>query len=290
MTQSCRAPGRGLAGIVLLLALCGCQRVGFIAANLPARFGDYTLTADIAYGADPQQRIDVYRPRASAAAAPLVIFWHGGRWSYGDKSDYRFVAAALTGLGYVVAVPNYRHYPAVKMAGFMSDAAQAAVYVSRHAREYGADPARLYLMGHSAGAHMAALLALDERYLASAGAAGLPVAGVIGLSGPYDFLPFTADDTRDMFGPPAAYPQSQPITFVRAGAPPMLLVQGEADETVWPKNSKNLAAALQSKGVAVTLRLYPKLGHGDTVAALSKLARGRAPVLQDIARFVGPAG
>jgi dipeptidyl aminopeptidase/acylaminoacyl peptidase len=93
-----------------------------------------------------------------------------------------------------------------------------------------------------------------------------------------------------MFGPPAAYPQSQPITFVRAAAPPMLLVQGEADETVWPKNSKNLAAALQSKGGAITLRLYPKLGHGDTVAALSTLARGRAPVLQDIARFVGPAG
>ena len=134
-------------------------------------------------------------------------------------------------------------------------------------------------MGHSAGAHIATLLALDERYLAAAGVPRLRIAGVIGLSGPYDFLPLSDADTRDMFGPPPAYVQSQPIHFVRADAPPMLLEQGEADETVKPHNAKNLAAALRAQGVAVTLRLYPTLRHADTVASLSRVARGPHNIL-----------
>jgi len=127
---------------------------------------------------------------------------------------------------------------------------------------------------------------LDRRYFAAIGRPGLALAGMIGLSGPYDFLPLTEDDTRDMFGPPSEYPQSQPITFARAGAPPMLLVHGAADQTVWPKNARNLAAALIAKGDSVRLKIYPKLEHADTVAALSVPARGRAPVLTDIADFV----
>ena len=218
------------------------------------------------------------------------MFWHGGRWTFGDKREYRFVAAALCSLGYVAVLPNYRHYPQVKMAGFMQDASLAAVWASEHAKDHGADPQKLFLMGHSAGAHMAALLALDPHFLAAAGKPAMPIAGVIGLSGPYDFLPLTEDDTRDMFGPPEAYPRSQPITFAHAGAPPMLLFHGDADTTVRPKNSRNLAAALAADGVVVRLRIYPGLKHADTVAALSLPARGRAPVLSEIAEFVaGPA-
>ncbi len=278
---------RRLAGMVSMsLVLSGCVQLGFVAANVPAYFGDYSRMTDIPYGADPQQRLDVYKPDHALPGAPVVVFWHGGRWSFGDKSDYRFVAAALCELGYVAVLPNYRHYPQVKMPGFMQDAAQAAAWVSDHAADYGVDPTRLYFMGHSAGAQMAALLALDQRFLASVGKSDMPVAGVIGLSGPYDFLPFTEEDTRDMFGPPELYPLSQPINFVRAGAPPMLLLHGEADETVWPKNSRNLAAALTGKGVVVTLRIFPKLKHADTVAAMSAPARGRAPVVSEIRQFV----
>jgi acetyl esterase/lipase len=282
--------GRAVVVGLASVALSGCLRLGLFAANAPAYFGSYDRTADIAYGADPQQRLDIYKPRHGSSAKPIVVFWHGGRWSFGDKSEYRFVAAALCDLGYVVVVPNYRHYPQVKMPGFMQDAAQAAVWAAGHAADFGADPKRLYFMGHSAGAQMAALLALDQRYLTAAGKPDLPVAGVIGLSGPYDFLPLTEDDTRDMFGPPDLYPLSQPINFARAGAPPMLLLHGEADETVRPKNSRNLAAALSAKGVLVTLRVYPKLKHADTVAALSAVARGRAPVVEEIRKFVSGAG
>jgi acetyl esterase/lipase len=274
-----------LAGIVSLPA-AGCSRVSFMAANAPAVFGGYTRRADIAYGDDPQQRLDVYVPHAaSAEPRPLVVFWHGGRWSYGDKGDYRFVGAALAGRGYVAVLPNYRHYPQVKMAGFMDDAARAAVWAAAHAGDFGADANLTYLMGHSAGAHMAALVTLDPRYLAAAGRTPT-IAGVIGLSGPYDFLPLLEDDVKDMFGPPPNYPDSQPINFVHAGAPRMLLVHGLKDDIVWPKNSRNLASALSARGVPVTLKLYPHLSHADTVAALSLPARGRAPTLADIEAFV----
>jgi len=280
-----------LAGVAAMLAT-GCSRVSFLAANVPAVFGNYRRHANLAYGDDAQHRLDVYVPDAVAAqprlpSRPLIVFWHGGRWSYGDKSDYRFVGAALAGLGYVAVLPNYRHYPEVKMPGFMDDAARAALWAVAHAGEFGADGNRLYLMGHSAGAHLAALVTLDSRYFAATGQPVPRVAGVIGLSGPYDFLPLLEADVQDMFGPPQNYPDSQPINFVRADAPPMLLVHGLKDDTVWPKNSRNLASALRARGVPVTLKLYPHLEHADTVAALSLPARRRAPTLADIAAFVG---
>jgi len=275
-----------LTGLGALLA-AGCGRVEFMAANVPAVFGAYRRHPNISYGAEPQHRLDVYVPdQAPTGPRPLVVFWHGGRWEFGDKADYRFVGAALAELGYVAVLPNYRHYPQVKMPGFMDDAARAGEWAAVHAGEFGADAGRLYLMGHSAGAHMAALVSLDPRYFAAAGRPGPPIAGVIGLSGPYDFLPLLEPDVQDMFGPPQNYPDSQPINFVRSDAPPMLLVHGLMDETVRPKNSSSLAAALRARGVPVTLRLYPKALHGDTVAALSLPARGRAPTLADIETFV----
>jgi acetyl esterase/lipase len=279
------------AALVQLTALmtAACSKVAFIAANVPAVFGSYRRQANIAYGTGAQHRLDVYLPdKPAAAPRPLIVFWHGGRWSFGDKTDYRFVGAALAELGYVTVVPNYRHYPRVLMAGFMEDAAQAAQWAAAHAVDFGTDPQRLYLMGHSAGAHMAALLALDPRHFAGTGRPAPPIAGMIGLSGPYDFLPLLEPDVQEMFGPPPHYPESQPINFVHPDAPPMLLVHGLRDGTVWPKNSRNLSTALSARGVAVTLKLYQGLAHADTVAALSTPARGRAPTLADIAAFVDP--
>jgi acetyl esterase/lipase len=268
------------------LFLAGCERLGFFAANVPAAFGSYKRHSNIAYGPNPQQRLDVYVPEIRAEPRPVVVFWHGGRWRHGDKADYRFVGAVLAESGYVTVVANYRHYPEVKMPGFMQDAARAALWAAAHADEYGGTRERLYLMGHSAGAHLAALVTLDPRYFAAAGQTAPHIAGVIGLSGPYDFLPLLEADVQDMFGPPPLYPESQPINFVRPDAPPMLLVHGLNDETVRPKNSLNFAAALSALGVPVTLKLYPKLAHVETVAALTALLRGRAPTLADIRAFV----
>jgi acetyl esterase/lipase len=275
-----------LAALAALLE-AGVDRLGFMAVNAPALFGAFKRHANIAYGSDPQHRLDVYVPREDAATPrPVIVFWHGGRWKFGDKADYRFVGAALAASGCVVVLPNYRHYPQVKMPGFMDDAAQAALWSAAHAADYRGDRRRVFLMGHSAGAHMAALLTLDSRYFALAGQPQPHIAGVIGLSGAYDFLPLLEADVQDMFGPPQNYQQSQPINFVRAGAPPMLLVHGLDDITVRPKNSRNFAAALSACGAPVTLKLYPKRAHVGTVAALAALARGWSPTLADVTAFV----
>jgi acetyl esterase/lipase len=282
---------RRTARAVVSALRAGRARLGFFAANVPASFGAFKRHADIAYGTDPRQRLDVYVPeKAAGAPSPVVVFWHGGRWSFGDKTEYRFVGAALAESGYVAVVANYRHYPQVKMPGFMSDAAQAALWAVAHAVEYGADLERLYLMGHSAGAHMAVLLALTGTYFADAGRPAPRIAGVIALSGPYNFLPLREHDVQDMFGPPQLYPQSQPVNFVRGDAPPMLLVHGLDDATVWPGNSRNLAAALSALGAPVSLKLYPNVSHGDTVAALTPLRRSRARTLADIRAFIDEHG
>jgi acetyl esterase/lipase len=268
-------------------ATAACSKLAFVVANVPAAFGSYKRRKNVAYGTNPAHRLDVYSPDTpSATPRPLVVFWYGGRWETGDKDDYRFVGAALAEIGAVAVLPNYRHYPIVKMTGFMDDAALAAGWAALHAEELGTDPNRFYLMGHSAGAHIAALLTLNQGYLGVPGRPAPSIAGMIGLSGPYDFLPLLDPDLQDMFGPPARYPDSQPIHFVRPDAPPMLLVHGLADLVVRPRNSINLAAAMQAQGVAVRLKTYPGLDHGGTVAALSVPARGRAPTLAEIAAFV----
>jgi acetyl esterase/lipase len=265
-------------------------QLAFLAVNVPAAFSPYRRRSNVAYGTDRKHRLDIYLPAAAASAPrPLIVFFHGGRWSSGDKAEYRFVGGALAQLGCITMVPNYRHYPRVKLPGFMQDAARAALWAAAHAADFGADPTRLFLMGHSAGAHIAALLALDTAYFIALGEPCPCIAGVIGLSGPYDFLPLREADVQDMFGPPELYPVSQPIHHVRPDAPPMLLIHGSRDRMVLPHNSRSLAAALSARGVPVTLKLYSGLGHADTVAALSLPARRRAATLADIAAFVSCA-
>lgn len=279
----------GLAGLLV----AACSRVEFFVANAPTLFGAYHRRTNIRYGDEAREFLDVYVPDAAAsdsARPPLVVFWHGGRWEFGDKGDYRFVGAALAEIGCVAVLPDYRLYPQVKLDGFMRDAARAVAWARAHAGDFGADRDRIYLMGHSSGAHMAVLLALNPTYFTEIGAPAPPIAGVIGLSGPYDFLPLEEDDLRDMLGPPSNYDLSQPIHFVHSGAPPMLLVQGERDRTVGAFNSKNLAAALRAAGDTVTLKLYPELAHAETVAALSEVARARAPILEDIKTFLAATG
>lgn len=162
----------------------------------------------------------------------------------------------------------------------------AVAWAKAHAVEYGGAPDRLYVMGHSAGAHLAVLIALDPSYLRARGMDPDELNGVIGLAAPYDFLPFTDDDIRDMFGPPEQYARSQPISFAHADAPPMLLMHGLRDDTVWIRKTRNLAAALERAGAAVTVRYYEGIGHGDLVSALSIPLRHRAPALDDVTAFV----
>jgi acetyl esterase/lipase len=214
------------------------------------------------------------------------VFFHGGGWTTGDKSQYRFVAEALLSRGYVVVVPSYRLYPTARFPGFVADAAKAVAWSHRHASEYGADASQLFVMGHSAGAHIAAMVSFDERYLAAEGGEAAWVRGFIGLAGPYDFLPLTDEYLKDVFGPVDKYPDSQPINFVDGREPPALLLHGLSDGTVWPRNSQRLAAKIRAQGGKVTEHYYEGMGHGGVLGALSIYLRSRRPVLDDIAAFV----
>jgi acetyl esterase/lipase len=277
---------RRMALVMMTALLSACTAVLLTAANVPAMLANVKRTANVAFGPGARDRLDVYQPAtASAQPLPVIIFWHGGGWTDGQKGFYRFVGAALAQLGYVTILPNYRVYPQVRFPAFLDDAARAVLWVQQHAADYGADPHRIVLMGHSAGAHMAAMLAVNHSYLQRAGADPHDIIGLIGLSGPYDLKPNTPV-LNTIFSAPYTPKDWQVIPYVTADAPPALLVHGAADDLVSPNNTIDMAAALRAHGVHVETRIYPGRSHADTVAGLSVPARGRAPVLQDVAEFM----
>lgn len=245
----------------------------------------YDLDASATYGEGERRTLDVYRP-GSAENAPVIVFFYGGSWQGGRKERYRFAAAALARCGFVVMVPDYRVFPEVRFPGFIEDGAHAVRFARDNARRYGGDPGRLFVMGHSAGAHIAAMLALDGRWLREAGAPPATIAGLIGLAGPYDFLPLHGT-LKTIFGG-ADRRETQPISHVTPAAPPAFLATGAMDRVVAPANSARLAARLAAAGCDVRLKSYAGIGHMLIVAALAlpALLRPLAPVLDDVAGFV----
>ncbi len=272
--------------------LSGCTGVAFSLVNTPSRFGDYHVTRDIHYGEGGSHQLDVYCPdnpgpdSPSARLRPLIIFLYGGRWNTGSRKQYRFVADALTSRGYVVVIPEYRLYPETLFPGFVDDVAQAVRWTHDHVRDFGADPQQIFIMGHSAGAHIAAMINFDEQFLHAVGGGPQWLRGFVGLAGPYDFLPLTDPMLKNIFGPELRYPVSQPINFVDGKEPPALLLHGRPDTVVRPRNSEHLAARIREHGGVVTEKYYDDMSHVDIISALSVYYRKRRPVLDDIDAFV----
>ena len=276
---------RLLCTFIAALALSACSPLKLVLANSFASFGHYTRFANLAYGGQSANRLDLYRPLHSGHD-PVVVFFYGGGWNSGDKADFRFVGAALAKAGFLAIVPNYRRYPEAMFPAFMQDAAQAVAWTRAHAQEWGGDPEHIFVVGHSAGAHIAVLLALDEHYLQEVGGTTRWLRGVVGLSGPYDFLPFREAYLNKLFGPPENFPRSQPINYVRADAPPLLLMHGVQDARVQVENTRSLTKAMRAAGGSVTTVYFDGAGHADLVAAFSNVKRQRLPVLQNIEAFV----
>lgn len=262
-----------------LLFLSGCT---LPALNLVTPREGYRLSEDIEYGREERQSLDVYYPTQPRPGAPTLVFFYGGSWQWGYKGGYRFVAQALTEIGYRVVVPDYRVHPEVGFPEFVKDGAQAIAQV----QEMGLGDQGLVLIGHSAGAHITALLAMDESYLAGAGANREAVIGWVGLSGPYDFLPLTDPDFIAIFGGKDDIPETQPIHFVSPDDPPALLVYGGADDKVGPQNHTHLAERLHRAGVPVETRVYPEVNHYDTVGAFSVRFRDLSPSFDDTVDFI----
>ncbi|HEY4092824.1 MAG TPA: alpha/beta hydrolase [Luteibacter sp.] len=265
------------------LLLAGCQSVLFGAVNARQPVGDTVAHQGIPF--DGALSLDVYTPK-NAAHAPVVVFFYGGSWSSGKRQWYRWVGESLASRGIVVVIPDYRTWPKAKLDGFMEDAAHAVAWTKSNVARFGGDPSRLFVMGHSAGAHIASLLATDSRWLKPVDMQPRELAGFIGLAGPYDFLPLKRAKFIDMFGStPETQARSQPVNFVDGDEPPALLLQGGSDTTVRPSNAQSLARHYGARGEPVTLKIYPGVTHMSILFALGP-SKDKAPVLDDISAFI----
>ena len=266
--------------------LSGCQASFFAGLNGVSSRGDVVIDRAVSFDPEHGLALDVYRLPHSEHA-PVLVFFYGGSWKSGKRQWYQFVGEALAKRGIVVIIPDYRQWPQVRLDGFMQDGARAVAWTHAHAGDYGGDSQQLFVMGHSAGAQIAALLATNDSWLAAQGMHARQLAGFIGLAGPYDFLPLTDPDYVDMFGPThEAQLRSQPVNFVNGDEPPMLLMQGTTDKIVWPKNTLSLAAAMRRENEPVEVKLYPDIGHFALLFSLSTPFRGKAPALNDTVDYI----
>ncbi len=284
---------------MVLTLLSACSPASVLNALSPQ--DGLILTQDVPYAAGARRSLDIYAPAAapsmvssaiataggSASGAPVVVFIYGGKWKDGDKASYRFVAAALAAEGYLTVVPDYRLFPAVRFPVFVQDAARAVAWTRTNIARYGGDPHRIFLMGHSAGAQIAAMLTLDRRWLAADGLdPDRDIAGMIGLAGPYDFLPLHDPELEDIFAPAGDLRLTQPIAFARGDAPPVFLAAGTTDTTVRPRNTEHLAAAIRRAGGEVDEKLYPGISHSLILGSIAAPLRWIAPVLRDVTGFM----
>ena len=243
--------------------------------------------ADGRYGPLAVQQIEVIVPAGpSERPRPVVLFIHGGGWNSGAPGDYRFVGRTLAREGYVVVLSGYRLGSEGRYPAMLEDSAQAVAWVRDHAAKYGGDPEQVFLMGHSAGAYNAVMITLERQWLGRVGVPDGFIKGVIGLSGPYDFYPFTSDSARQAFGHVADPASTQPIHFVRADAPPLLLITGDADVTVKPRNAEALARAFTALGRPNRPVVLAGVDHSGTIMKLAAPFNRDRRVLDPVLAFL----
>ena len=277
---------RGFLAPAAAVLAAACSPLGALNALGPRDGGVRRIATGVAYGDDPRQRMDVLAPTATPDRPwPVLVFFYGGGWDSGERVQYRWAAHALAARGFMVVVPDYRIVPTVRFPAFIEDAAAATARAGEMAGHWGGDPARLGVIGHSAGAHLAMMIALDRRYMAGAGAPGL-IKAAAGLAGPYDFLPLDVPASINAFGRAPDLTLTQPVTFVRPDAPPLWLGHGAEDEVVHAEDTTILCERMRAVGGRCEATLYPGLKHADLIATFSPLFRKKAPVLQDVTGFL----
>jgi len=270
-----------LAGISVLLSACS----PFAAVNLLVPRSGYDVHDGIAFGIDSRQKLDIYVPNGLKSPAPVLLFFYGGNWESGKRADYLAFGQAFASRGIVTVIADYRLYPQVKYPVFVEDGARALAYVHAHISAYAGDPEHIFVAGHSAGAYNAVMLGSDPRYLKTVGGDFSWIRGVIGIAGPYDFLPLSASDLIDIFHG-ANNAEAMPINHIDGPRPPMLLATGSDDSTVGPGNSDRMAAKLKSFGNSAQVIHYPGVGHIGIILSLVPGFRGKTTLQQDILNFI----
>jgi acetyl esterase/lipase len=278
---------RGLFAPVLGLIVGACSPLSLLNSLGPRDAGARRVARDIAYGDDARQRMDLYAPSAPGSY-PTLVFFYGGGWDSGSRDLYGWAAQALAAQGFVVALPDYRLAPQAVFPAFIEDAAAATAGAADIAAAHGGNPERLGVLGHSAGAHLAMMIALDRRYMEAVGRQGL-IKAAAGLAGPYDFLPLDAGAAQNAFGRAPDPTLTQPVTFVRPDAPPIWLGHGTEDVVVHAEDTTILDRRMRAAGGRSEAKLYPGLDHADLVATFSPLFRKKATVLADVTGFLHSA-
>jgi acetyl esterase/lipase len=254
--------------------------------NLAPRIGIERI-ADIDFQNKPHSlQLDIYRPTGNLKKdMPVVIFYWGGRWQEGDKSMYQFLGRELAKQGIITVIPNYRLWPLVGYKEFLNDSADALNWVHAQIENYSGDSNRIFVMGHSAGAYNAVMLALNTPFNPNP---QRTLAGAIGISGPYDFLPFADDeqDLKQIFAPAKQYADSQPINWGDGKNAPLLLIHSLDDDIVYAKNSQNLAHKIQEHGGQAELLLTKNLSHAMSIGVVSNLLSWKAPTTERIIDFI----
>ena len=280
-----------VALLATLLALTGCTAPGlldFSDSLASGESGARRVVRSAAYGPDPRQSLEVWAPVDARVGPPrpVLVFFYGGAWVEGARRDYAFAAKAYANQGFVVVLPDYRLAPKVRYPAFVQDGAGALRWTQDNIARFGGDPSRVAVAGHSAGAYIAAMLALEPRFAAAAGVRPRFVRAAPTLAGPFDFYPFTAPRARVAFANTGAGPESQPVNLATRDDPPLWIATGTADRIVGPSQSIRLAERLRAAGAPHELKLYEGAGHDDLVLGISKSYRARTSVLADSVRFL----
>jgi len=270
--------------IIFIPIISACSSSALTLVNTLASFGDYQLTKDQSYAKHPLNQLDIYRP-TNQAIKGTVIFFYGGCWgactTY-TREYYRFVGEALTSIGYIAVIPDYRRYPEVLFPQIMLDSSAVVAWVNDNIEQYGGETEQIFLMGHSAGGHIAAMLTVNKNYLDDD--LHQNIRGFIGLSAPYDFIFDKPYQTKLFSG--LEYSESQPSYFVTGKEPPLLLLYGNDDKIVYPRNIIKMSLAVKQKGGTVETHTYNEIDHVGILSALSIPYRKRLNVMSDINHFL----
>ncbi|MFK7858618.1 MAG: alpha/beta hydrolase [Granulosicoccus sp.] len=273
--------------LILLLAgmLSGCQGNAALGAlNAVTPDSGYTLSSDLAYGSDARQTMDIYRPDVSSENAHVVVFVYGGAWRKGVKDDYAFIAHALAKQGHWLVVPDYRLFPAATFPAFVDDLATSINALPALLGEEISDgdkPLQITLMGHSSGAHSAALIAADTSWLDGA---SVKISKLIAMSGPYD-LPLDNPEVQPVFAGALNSDIALPIAQIDEQHPPSLLIHGMNDNRVLPLHTERYSAALEAAGIDTTVLWIEGSGHAAPLTGLAELLPDNG-VLSSVFQFL----
>jgi acetyl esterase/lipase len=237
-----------------------------------ARGGLMNDSTELAYGSDPAQQIDLY-PAPGAGPHRLVLFIHGGGWVAGNQHPGgRRLAETLNQAGFTLASVGYRLVPETDVAGSVSDVAHAAGYLLSQAGRFNLDPNHFAIMGHSSGAHMAALLGTDQSYLQNAGVNPAHLTTVIALDGVFDvtanLTDYPTDTRREVFGAdPALWKRYSPVDHLDGmQAHPEFCLLHEDTVPRFVEQEELFEKALRSHGETVRTEVAPGLKHAQLMS------------------------